>query len=483
MKRIINLILFVCLFTNKMWGQTGNDSLVFNAYWQQVYDVVSTNTTINQTIVPRLRTFSTQPEKYFGEIPADKKRLFAANLRTFFITYIMESYNSLFKGKIKTNLKEKDTENILKFFYHTTDHRQKETKAIFQHSLNGEAIDYPEYFYKESEAIYPGGEKEAIKFISENMIYTEGEHPKGTQKITLSIDENGKAAIIYNRFFKKVQLPFLEMPNWQPAKRTDGKSTPTTISLEIPTEGIKATPFFSTEHSVKSYILSNLSLHQRNILSNKELKITFAVNKDGKASGPFDITTDTLITVFNNLLNYHQIKRSKVDISQNLKDSIKIAILNMPIWSSPAMSESGNPLNAFVTYEQYISKNYDTDDNRIYMAFDDNTKKITFEKEVPENAINPEFPGGLHGLVKYLSNNVKYPSICQENGIQGKVVAQFILSEDGIAVNPAIVKSVDPYLDREVIRLIRAMPKWKPAMIGNTPTQVSFTLPVTFHLR
>ena len=96
----------------------------------------------------------------------------------------------------------------------------------------------------------------------------------------------------------------------------------------------------------------------------------------------------------------------------------------------------------------------------------------------------PEFPnGGMAGLMQYLSKNIKYPTIAQENGTQGRVIVQFVVNKDGSIVDAKVVRSVDPYLDKEALRVINTMPKWKPGMQRGKPVRVKFTVPVMFRLQ
>ena len=96
----------------------------------------------------------------------------------------------------------------------------------------------------------------------------------------------------------------------------------------------------------------------------------------------------------------------------------------------------------------------------------------------------PEFPGGQQALFKYLSENVKYPVIAQENGIQGRVICQFVVNIDGSIVDVEVVRSGgDPSLDKEAIRVIKSMPKWKPGKQRGKPVRVKYTVPVNFKLQ
>ena len=96
----------------------------------------------------------------------------------------------------------------------------------------------------------------------------------------------------------------------------------------------------------------------------------------------------------------------------------------------------------------------------------------------------PEFPGGQQALFKYLSENVKYPVIAQENGIQGRVICQFVVNKDGSIVDIEVIRSGgDPSLDKEAVRVIKSMPKWKPGKQRGKAVRVKYTVPVNFKLQ
>lgn len=96
---------------------------------------------------------------------------------------------------------------------------------------------------------------------------------------------------------------------------------------------------------------------------------------------------------------------------------------------------------------------------------------------------NPSFPGGDEALMKWLSKNLKYPSSAQDAGIQGRVVVQFVVNKDGSIVEPKVVRSVEPALDKEAIRVVSAMPKWTPGKQRGKTVRVRYTLPVMFRLQ
>lgn len=95
----------------------------------------------------------------------------------------------------------------------------------------------------------------------------------------------------------------------------------------------------------------------------------------------------------------------------------------------------------------------------------------------------PEFPGGTTALMKFLGDNIKYPVIAQENGIQGRVITNFVVERDGSISDVQVVRGQDPSLDREAVRVIKTMPKWAPGQQRGKPVRVRFTLPVVFRLQ
>ena len=96
----------------------------------------------------------------------------------------------------------------------------------------------------------------------------------------------------------------------------------------------------------------------------------------------------------------------------------------------------------------------------------------------------PEYPnGGMAGLMQFLSKNIKYPTIAQENGTQGRVTVQFVVNKDGSIVDAKVLRGVDPYLDKEALRVVNSMPKWKPGMQRGKPVRVKYTVPVMFRLQ
>ncbi|MDE6134414.1 MAG: energy transducer TonB, partial [Muribaculaceae bacterium] len=109
------------------------------------------------------------------------------------------------------------------------------------------------------------------------------------------------------------------------------------------------------------------------------------------------------------------------------------------------------------------------------------------EEEQPMNMAmveqQPEFPGGVSAMYAWLSSNIVYPSVASEEGVQGRVVVEFVVGKDGSITNVRVVRPRHPALDKEAVRVIKAMPKWIPGRNNGQPVKVTYTLPVTFKLQ
>ena len=96
---------------------------------------------------------------------------------------------------------------------------------------------------------------------------------------------------------------------------------------------------------------------------------------------------------------------------------------------------------------------------------------------------NPEFPGGMLGLQKYLAQAVKYPPIAQETGVQGTVYLTFIINKAGKVEQVKLMRGVDQSLDKEALRVVGSMPDWKPGRQGGNPVKVAYQVPIKFKLQ
>lgn len=114
----------------------------------------------------------------------------------------------------------------------------------------------------------------------------------------------------------------------------------------------------------------------------------------------------------------------------------------------------------------------------------DSVKQITSTEDKVFDVVDemPSFPGGQGAMMEFLSKNIKYPVVAEENGIQGRVLVKIVVKKDGTIDSPIVVKGVDPLLNKEAIRVVKTMPKWIPGKQKGEPVNVSFIIPVTFRI-
>ena len=120
-------------------------------------------------------------------------------------------------------------------------------------------------------------------------------------------------------------------------------------------------------------------------------------------------------------------------------------------------------------------------------------KEVIAEPEPPkheeENKVfdiveqQPLFPGGPAALMKYLSENTKYPVVAQENGVQGRVTVQFVVEKDGSISDVHVLRGVDPSLDKEAVRVVKSMPRWTTGKQNGITVRVNYRVPVLFRLQ
>lgn len=188
----------------------------------------------------------------------------------------------------------------------------------------------------------------------------------------------------------------------------------------------------------------------------------------------------------------------RVDTSGRIADNVFEQDMEIPLTRQPEVTPPPppqvTPINDVLTIIDDESDAEETIFNISEETGEDVIIKhipVTVDEEAPvEDDIfviveeNPQFPdGGTAGLLQYLSKNIKYPTIPQENGIQGRVTVQFVVNKDGSIVDVTVIRGVDPYLDKEAVRVISTMPKWKPGKQRGAPVRCKFTVPVTFKLQ
>jgi TonB family protein len=143
--------------------------------------------------------------------------------------------------------------------------------------------------------------------------------------------------------------------------------------------------------------------------------------------------------------------------------ALPVAALLMVVGCKPAVTE--NPDTSVEAYASIHDMPADTTDTYLMVEAE------------------PEFPGGMEALMKYLSENIKYPEQAKKDKIQGKVYISFVVEKDGSVAGAKVLRGIGGGCDEEALRVVNAMPKWTPGKQRNTPVRVQFNLPVAFKLQ
>ena len=182
--------------------------------------------------------------------------------------------------------------------------------------------------------------------------------------------------------------------------------------------------------------------------------VQFVVNKDGS------IVNDSIVRSVDPLLDAEALR----------------VVRSMPNWTPG--KQKGKPVRVRFTLPVTFHLNGDAPKQATEVKQPEATDDKIFQ--VVED--QPEFPGGMEGLMKHLSKEIKYPKEAQEKGTQGRVIVQFVVRKDGSITDAKIMKPVDPLLDAEALRVVSEMPNWIPGKQRGEAVNVRFTLPVTFRL-
>ena len=189
------------------------------------------------------------------------------------------------------------------------------------------------------------------------------------------------------------------------------------------------------------------------------------------------------------------IRESKVirSIDPALDQEALRVVKAMPRWTPGR--QGGKAVSVYYTLPVtfYLNKSKSSPSTEVTTKTDSATKEnggeilkakevIAEEKPLDIADVMPSFPGGDGELMKWLSKNIKYPNIAEEYGIEGNVIIRFAVGKDGSIRDPKVLKSVDPSLDKEALRVVKAMPRWIPGRQDGKAVSVYYTLPVTFQL-
>ena len=107
------------------------------------------------------------------------------------------------------------------------------------------------------------------------------------------------------------------------------------------------------------------------------------------------------------------------------------------------------------------------------------------QKEDPFKVVEdmPAFPGGMEAMIQFISSNIKYPADVKKQKVDGRVLVNFVVEKDGSITEVKVIKPAFPSLDAEAVRVVKAMPKWKPGYQNGKAVRVQFTMPINFSLK
>ena len=243
-----------------------------------------------------------------------------------------------------------------------------------------------------------------------------------------------------------------------------------TLSLSV-NQFKMSTPQFIAHHAPKHINIINntkgdIKFDRENLSYISQQAITQGINTSLTRIG--ECYVDTISTPFLNYFgNLYNPNTGELFILTR-QDTIEVWIDDE---NKETMTNYIEQLTAANAVKHVVYKEEDV----VYEEEDDKTFQVV-ETE-------PKFPGGMGELMKFLSKNIRYPAICQNQGIQGRVIVQFVVDANGNITDPQVVKSVHPHLDAEALRVISSMPPWKPGTQKGKPVRVRYTLPVTFKLK
>lgn len=181
------------------------------------------------------------------------------------------------------------------------------------------------------------------------------------------------------------------------------------------------------------------------------------------------------------------IENQKVTIRTYTKRGIVTAVESYLMTSKIDEITAINLLDTSQLIKDGYSRNYNEEGKMINEAFYNNGSLNPVPKDESTVFVlveeMPEFPGSKNALRNFIGQNVIYPIIAAENGIQGKVFVTFVVDKDGSVSNTKITRGVDPSLDQEAMRVVNYLPKWKPGKQKGKPVRVSYTVPINFQLQ
>lgn len=344
---------------------------------------------------------------------------------------------------------------------------------------------------------FPGGQYQLMKFIRENIRYTDETKKmkfKDNLVIQFLVTKNGKIEkpSILKSLGKQIDDEAIRLvssfPDWIPGEQN---GHPVSVYYVLPInfnyKQIKRISETNDSRGRADYqsdsTLMYAALSMMNIIRLNDIEASFPGGNDSLYSYlernleyPKDAEKDGISGNVQVKVGISpQGKVSKVEILKPLYPSLDAEAVRVlsrsPLWS-PAKKNS-----------QPVSSEYN-----LTIFFNSNGSKkdiLDSTEEVPLTFVEqqPQFPGGIDEMMKYLANNIRYPEKAAELGISGKVAIQFVVSKKGKVHNIKVLRGIGGGCDEEAVRMISAMPDWIPGRQNGKPVAVFFVLPISFKLK
>lgn len=224
-----------------------------------------------------------------------------------------------------------------------------------------------------------------------------------------------------------------------------------------------------------------------------EIKKSKKADLEGKKGIFFEIGLLLALLVVFGAFQYKSYESQSVNIQQQVADNTPEEIIPIteqkvkpPPPPPPKQVTQIEVVNDDVEVDEDIEIDAEADDNTVVQEY---VPPAEDDEEVEEQQIftvvesMPEFPGGMGALMKYLAENIKYPALAKESGIQGRVFINFVVEPDGSISNVKVLRGIGGGCDEEAVRVVKSMPNWKPGKQRGKPVRVSYNLPVKFTLQ
>ncbi len=224
-----------------------------------------------------------------------------------------------------------------------------------------------------------------------------------------------------------------------------------------------------------------------------EAKKTPKADLENKKTILFEIGLIIALAVILAAFEYKSYDKITIDLTQRVAEDVPEEII--PITEQKVKPPPPPPPKQ-VTQIKIVEDDVEVEDDLdIDVEADDETvveeyiPPVEDEEEVAEAEIftvvesMPSFPGGMGALMKYLAENIKYPPLAKESGIQGRVFINFVVEPDGSISNVKVLRGIGGGCDEEAVRVVERMPKWSPGKQRGKPVRVSYNLPVKFTLQ